>query len=326
MPPNKTHNLQLKFVGPIPEIDPNYTLVSCSVSNSGDGLFLYIMDDPNDDVHGRIVRGASFAKTKMPAGKTFKLIIKSENKHREILIDKINFTYPTFDVFNDGRVVIAGGRTQWRSKDDYDLNGLIFDPSSGERIRFLAGDGIENLSVDDKSRLFISYFDEGIFGNNGWNHPGPAGPGAGGLCCFNAKGELNWQFNSVDGSGEFISDCFAMNVSGEHTYIYYYTDFSLCEIGPEFETAFWRPNLSGCNNFAIDENVIVFSGQYHDPSTRFYLLKRLLNHLSKPVPLSVNLEFGQLIWSNKTICRGAHIHHFNEDGWFRSSISSLAKF
>jgi len=287
-------------------------------------LFLFIKDDPDDDVHGRIVDGASFAKTKMPSNKTFKLIVQGKHTNQEITIDKINFTYPLVDLLADGRVVIVGARTQWRSKDDYDLNGLIFNPSSGERIEFLAGDGIENLSVDSKSRIFISYFDEGVFGNNGWGGPGPVGPGAGGLCCFDDKGDIEWQFNSVDGTGEFISDCYALNVCGVHAYIYYYTDFSLCEIDPEFSTKYWNPNLSGCRNFAIDKNLVVFSGQYDDPSTKFYLQKRLPNRLSKAIPLSVELEFGELEKPSKTICRGHNIHHFNKEGWFRSSISHLA--
>ncbi len=323
MPNRKPQKLELRFVGPIPEVDQNYALVSCSVSNNGDGLFLFIKNDPNDDVHGRIERGASFAKTKMPKKKTFKLIVQNDYKSIEILIDRINFTYPVFDIFNDGRVVIAGGRTQWRSKDDYDLNGLIFDPSNGERIRFLAGDGIANLSIDNNSRIFISYFDEGVFGNNGWNHPGPSGPGAGGLCCFNGKGELDWQFNSVDGSAEFISDCYAMNVFEEYAYVYYYTDFSLCEIDQEFKTTFWKPNVSGCHSFAINNDLVVFSGQYNDPCTRFFAMKRLRNGLSKPQPVSINLEFGKLKKAHKTVCRGDHIHHFNPDGWFKASISSL---
>jgi hypothetical protein len=319
----KPQRLNLKFVSSIPKVDPECSLVSCSVANDGSGLFLFIMDDTDNDVHGRIEKGASFPKTKMPNKKKFKLIIQNECGQQKFDIDEVNFTFPLCDVFNDGKIVIVGSRTQWRTKNDYDLNGLIFNPVTGERVEFLAGDGVAGLGVDDNSRIFISYFDEGVFGNNGWGHPGPSGPGAGGLCCFDETGKLDWQFNSNDGSGEFISDCYAMNISASRAYVYYYTDFSLCEIGPKYERTFWKPNVSGCHSFAINDDLIVFSGQYDDPDTRFHLIKRFPNHLSKPSPIDVNLEFGKLTRANRAICRGSYIHHFNDDGWFRASISTL---
>ena len=319
----KTKMLELNLVASSPEADPDYNLVSCSVSNDGQGLFLFVHNDPTDEVHGRIERGASFAKTRMSGGKTFKLIIKNENQTKGVIIDNVDFTFPVFDVFSDGRVVIAGVRTKWRSKDDYDLNGLIFDPNSGERLSFLAGDGIDSLSIDNKYRIFISYFDEGVFGNNGWHNPGPPGPGAGGLCCFSDEGELEWQFNSVDGSGKFISDCYAMNVMGSCAYIYYYTDFLLGAIGGDFEKTFWRPHLNGCQSFAIDENFVLFSGQYDEPDTRFHLLQRLPKRLSNPIPVKVGLEIGKFTRANQTVCRGEYVHHFNQDGWFRASISDI---
>ncbi|WP_176444820.1 hypothetical protein [Paenibacillus herberti] len=36
---------------------------------------------------------------------------------------------------------------------------------------FLLGDGIQSVQVTDKGIIWTSYFDEGVFGNNGWDKP-----------------------------------------------------------------------------------------------------------------------------------------------------------
>ena len=74
----KSKSLTLKMIAPQPEIDENYTLVSRSISNSGDGLFLFVKDDLNGEVHGRIESGASFPQPKMPSKKSFKIVVLNQ--------------------------------------------------------------------------------------------------------------------------------------------------------------------------------------------------------------------------------------------------------
>ena len=311
------------MIAPQPEIDENYTLVSRSISNSGDGLFLFVKGDLNGEAHGRIESGGSFPQPKMPSKKSFKIVVLNQYKKEVIELGELDFAFPVFDIFSDGRVVIAASRCRWRGKDDYDLNGLIYNPATGERIRFLAGDGIQSLSVDNQSRIYISYFDEGVFGNFGWGNPGPIGSGAGGVNCFNDCGERIWYFNSVDGSGEFISDCYAMNVNQNNAYVYYYTDFSLCRIGSEFERKYWKTGLSGCHHFAISDEAILFSGEYDEGPSKFHLAKKFEYKLSKFTDVKAKLELGKLTREGQTIARGANVHYFNQDGWFRASIHDL---
>jgi hypothetical protein len=142
--------------------------------------------------------------------------------------------YPLCDLFCDGRVLLAGARCRWRGPDDFDKNGVIFDPETGATTRLLLGDGIAALGVDSQDRIWASYFDEGVFGNFGWNRPGPPGPGAGGLVCFAADGEKLWAFNRPD-NPDFIDDCEALNMQRHELWAYHYSPFSLCLMGEQFE-------------------------------------------------------------------------------------------
>ena len=60
---------------------------------------------------------------------------------------------------------------------------------------FLMGDGIADVQSDDAGNIWTSYFDEGIFGNNGWNEP----VGAPGLLCFDSTGRITWHFQPPQG-------------------------------------------------------------------------------------------------------------------------------
>ncbi len=307
----KTKKLTLAHVVPLPEVGEEFTFVSGSVSNRQEGLFLFIKNDLINEIHGRYERkgGPSFPKRKMANAKTMLVVILSDENRQDILIDDVDFTFPEFDLFPDGRILLAAG---WCANDD--LNGLIFNSETREKTKFHAGDGIETICIDDASRIFISYFDEGIFGD---------GPGMGGITCFNDEGGIIWQFNSTDRKDAYISDCYAMNVTGFDAYIYYYTDFELAKIGPKFETAIWKTDISGCHCFAISDDALLFSSQYGEPENSFHLMKRLPRGLSNKTPVEVKLDIGTFDKQGQTIGRGASIHHINKQGWFRGSIDTL---
>lgn len=311
----KSKTLSLNKVADIPVADSGYSLVSQSISNCGQALFLFVENEFNAD--GPIATMDQFRR--------FKLIVQSHDEQRAIDLGEHSFAFPVFDIFPDGRIVMASSRCEWRENNDFDLNGKIFDPDGHETITFLAGDGIEALSVDDQSRIFISYFDEGVFGNLGWgSDPGPTGPGAGGLNCFNDQGECIWQFNNIDGEGKFISDCYAMNITGSQTYIYYYSDFELCRIDGNFDRKFWTTRIEGCHHFAINEDGILFSGAYGEAVSRFHWAKLLDGRLSKFEKVTVKLENGELSKNGTTIARRDKVNYFNDQDWFQASIDELS--
>jgi hypothetical protein len=176
----------------------------------------------------------------------------------------------------------------------------------------LLGDGIENVFVDDRGRIWVSYFDEGIFGNFGWGHPGPAPIGSAGVVCFARNGRKIWELSEADAGS--MADCYAMNVSGASAAIYFYTDFPLCKISADFELAFWKTELRGCHTFAISERSVLFSAQYDDRPDTVYFSTLGEGRLNEPVQLTLTLPGGAALPQGKLIGRGRRMYFFDAAG------------
>jgi hypothetical protein len=127
------------------------------------------------------------------------------------------------------------------------------------------------MRVDSLGRIWVGYFDEGVYGNFGWGgQNGPVPVGAAGLVCFSDSGEKLWEFPQ-DGDHS-IDDCYALNVSGSEAAAFY-TDFPLCKVSRDYELTFRKANLAGCHAFAFSETEALFSGQYGEAPDIAYLGK-----------------------------------------------------
>lgn len=61
----------------------------------------------------------------------------------------------------DGGYALASSRSEIGEK-----NLQLFDRSGRFRSSFAVGDGIEHLAVDKRGRIWVGYFDEGIYGGD----------------------------------------------------------------------------------------------------------------------------------------------------------------
>ena len=116
------------------------------------------------------------------------------------------------------------------------------------------GDGIQSVFVRPDNTIATSYFDEGVFGNYGWDDP----IGSVGLIIWNSKGE---QLSHADHD---ICDCYAMNIdeAGDIWYYYYY-DFKLVCLANGKERD-WEPHISGSHFVVIteDRQSVIFDSGY----------------------------------------------------------------
>ncbi|MDF0498912.1 hypothetical protein [Bradyrhizobium yuanmingense] len=214
------------------------------------------------------------------------------------------------DLFPDGRVLLANARWSFQSDARYDLNGIIFDPRTGQANRVGLGDGISDLQIDDRGRIWIGYFDEGVFGGS---------VGQGGLVCFSTSGERVWEFAA--NASHAIYDCYALNVSGAEAAIFFYPEFPFYRIGADFELTWKQTKLRGCHAFAMSEAEILFSGQYNDPSNVAYV-----GQLDRDGTILVRRAYllmpdGSARPPGRLQGRGRHLYHFSEDGIYRATLS-----
>lgn len=151
-------------------------------------------------------------------------------------------------------LLLVGARCRYREVEGPEKNAEIVDLKGGTIKRFCFGDGIENCIVTDNGDIVISYFDEGIFGNLGWEHP----IGSCGLMVLNADGEVRWKANRD------ICDCYAVNIDDQgRLWYYYYMDFKLVQTDLLKEREF-DPQINGACGFLIsaDERTVIFDGGY----------------------------------------------------------------
>jgi hypothetical protein len=158
-------------------------------------------------------------------------------------------------------VFLAGGRCRWTPKA-IEKNALVLDWEGNEVRRFTLGDGIQDLRVTESGAIWASYFDEGIFGNYGWGHPGPRPIGAPGLVAFSPCGDVVQSYVAEAAGTDSICDAYAMNVVGERElWVYFYTEFPIVRVrNGEYRS--WEFGVGGARALAVQEPRVLLFGDY----------------------------------------------------------------
>ena len=154
------------------------------------------------------------------------------------------------------------GEGEWllvrgRADDEGDLNGHLYD-GSGRHVRsFHAGDGIQNLQTTKDGRIWVSYFDEGVFGSTKFAQSG--------LVCLDNRGQCIFDYATLVGDDvPSIADCYGLNVcSNREVWLCYYTDFPLVRLLDGKPEGVWiKQPVSGSPGFAVSGGLILFAGGY----------------------------------------------------------------
>ena len=75
--------------------------------------------------------------------------------------------------------------------------------------------------MTEENKIWTSYFDEGVYGNYGWEVP----IGRNGLRAWDSNGNEMYQYPNSEQNKYFIDDCYALNiVADEEVWFYFYLD------------------------------------------------------------------------------------------------------
>src|SRR5688572_10081234 len=125
-------------------------------------LFDAFLSDREGRTRGESIRRAARARAKV-------WVVEGR-----ALIDLVAFPlrdcFPIIEQFSDGRWLVANSRSQ------SDGNARILDVEGAELRRIELGDGIEHIKIDSRDRIWVGWFDEGVFGNDTWQYPGREWP------------------------------------------------------------------------------------------------------------------------------------------------------
>lgn len=173
---------------------------------------------------------------------------------------------PSFDRFENGDWVLAESRTLPGK-----VNALIYSSEGAELTRGHVGDGIEHLLTASDDKLWIGYFDEGIFGG-AQDSSGRWPVSSGGVVRFDRALNDEWRLNDNPPQGLPVDDCYALSVNGSDVWSCYYSGFPIIHIAGE-RIRHFDNSVSGANAIAVSHEYVLLAGGYTGAERRLTLLR-----------------------------------------------------
>jgi hypothetical protein len=308
-------------LSPIVQLNSVATDINIVAFNVGsDGTVYVVLAIKTLDYRTEQPGWASFAKTIPDTPQNYRVVAFQENQ----LILDINIVEEKFNIQHiqplpSNEILLVCGRSHYKSLTEFEKNGRIYSLSGEFSREILLGDGIQSVQANSKGIIWTSFFDEGIFGNLGWDDP----VGASGLVAWNSAGNKIYDFKPLDGLGR-IRDCYALNVeSDSDVWLYYYVDFPLVHLRHEKVHSVWNMPITGSHSFSIFGNRVLFRGGYNDRDT--YHLFSL--HSDGEVKLLHQFQLvdqiGQKITAKRVVGRGSSLYLLSNLLVYRVDISSL---
>lgn len=233
-----------------------------------DGVLYLVVARKPAEYREVLPNGVSFARTVPEQPQTYRVVgLRDGRTVLDVTVADERFN--VHDVQPVGRrLLLACARSRYRGPDDYDRNGRLYT-RGGKFVRgILLGDGIQAVQATAAGAIWTSYFDEGVFGNFGWQEP----VGASGLIAWDATGRKRYEFRPPAGL-DAICDCYALNVaSDDDVWLCYYTEFPLVRLHRQQVAGVWKVPVAGSHAFAVAGEYALFQGGYGDHN-RYHLLR-----------------------------------------------------
>ena len=191
------------------------------------------------------------------------LVVRSDGVDvRTMTVPSLSLVVSYVQPFQAG-VLLAGARCHWSSKGP-EQNALVVNWSGKIERAFTIGDGVQDVRVTGEGHVWVSYFDEGIFGNYGWSSPGPTAIGVTGLVGFDAEGKVRFTYDATAAGTDQICDAYAMNVADDGAvWVYFYSEFPIVRILPRSYER-WKLGISGARALAVRHRRALLFGSYEE--------------------------------------------------------------
>jgi hypothetical protein len=174
--------------------------------------------------------------------------------------------FPNIDRFDDGRWLVAASRA------GSEPNARLLAPDGQLLARFMLGDGIEHVGVDQHGQIWVGWFDEGIFGNDEWRVPNEEWPPSSrGIGLFSADGDYQ-KLSAFPESAGIIADCYALNIADDGAWACPYTDFPLLQLQPNSPVRWWSNEIAGPKALAVSKGNALLAGGYGPDANRLALI------------------------------------------------------
>lgn len=259
---------------------------------------------------------ASFVITQPKGGQNFVAYLLKSGQANDVLhIENEKFNIHSIQILPENKYLLTCARSAFRSEKDFDKNGRIYNTHGDLIGSLLLGDGIQDVQTSKDGTIWTSYFDEGVFGNYGWEEP----IGTSGLRAWNEKGETCFEYSPSENL-DHIVDCYAINVSSDSTtWAYYYTDFPLVKIENKVIVDYWMMPVSGSSHFAIFKNFALLTGGY-GASSSLSLIQLFPDHKAKTL---LTLKISNIDRPSAITCRGKSIFILEKSSVYLITLDDL---
>ena len=202
-----------------------------------------------------------FPKSRFSQSTSYLVFRWQDGDCRSVVIPNERLVVSYVQPVNNG-FLLVGARCYWRP-DGAEKNAVQYDWDGNEIRRFTLGDGINDVRTTPNQSVWVSYFDEGVFGNYGWHSPGPECIGSSGCVRFDINGNVSFHFSPDDAGTDIICDAYAMNVVGDNdVWIYFYTEFPIAHITNGQYTV-WDFGIGGAAALAVEHDRVLLFGDYN---------------------------------------------------------------
>jgi hypothetical protein len=293
------------------------------VGASGEAIRLWVPDAATDAIFETENRGgASIGKAHTEQTYSARVLVTTAFGTIEHRLPFVAATFPMVQTLPDDELLVVAPRCQRFKDGTHDLNAKVYNSNGTVKCEFCLGDGIEHAQADSGGKIWVGYFDEGIFGNNGWGGSGEAAPlGNAGLVCYDRHGKKVWSFDPPNGF-ESMADCYALNVAKSGVWACYYTEFPIVCIDSRWHFRGWVTDLRGVRAIAVSSEALLAYGGYGENRTACKFLRLQDGKAEEVSEVQLRLPEGLELNRSTVIGRGGLLHVFTADEWYKFSPES----
>ncbi|MDO8361730.1 MAG: hypothetical protein Q7V88_02445 [Actinomycetota bacterium] len=301
-------------------------VVNVGIGFEGELVVSTTTAEPETSFAGRDIAasGASFPHSTTPEVYTIEVAqLFPDGGERRSIIQRVPVAHPHVQPMPDGGFLVVGSRAAV-ADGVAEHNAVITDAAGHIVHSFCIGDGVSRVQVTPSGRIWVGYFDEGVFGNYGWGEPGgPAPLGGAGLVCWSAAGRQLYEFRHPPGIGA-IHDCYAMSAAGETVWTCYYSSFPVCRVGGNLEVAGWTNATTGASQIAAHDGRVVLIGGYQGAGRRLTVGHLGASSIERVAELHLSLPGDREVPKGSVvIARGRYVHVLAGDTWHRLDLADL---
>ncbi|NUQ91003.1 MAG: hypothetical protein HOQ43_21380 [Glycomyces artemisiae] len=296
---------------------PGDVLLTAHVGPAGEAVTLWGPDALAERIFGYVeyANGVRSPASQVPPWSARVVVAAPDGRQTVTEIDGMTLAFPNLQPLPGGRLLIVGTRCRV-SAGIAEHNAVVIDPAGRIARTGTFGDGIADVQTTPSGRIIAAYFDEGVFGNNGWGGTGAPEPiGAPGLVEFDSDLRQVWSYSFDDPEAPWIGDCYALNLIDETVWVSVYPDFPLVRIDKQRVTMWQNDVAAGAHGFLIDDGAAGWIGGYGaGPDT---LTTGTLIESGTVLRETFHIGTDDGCDFAATFARGMRLHRFTDTGdWF----------